>query len=325
MTRLHLMVLAVGASMALMMTGARAADSFPSRSITLVVPSQPGGSIDFLARLLSEPLSKSLGVPVVIDNKAGASGNIGNALVARARPDGYTLLFAYNGFLVANPHLFKTAATDPVNDLTPISMVSRAPQVLVASKQVPANTVQELISYARQHPGELNYASSGNGSVPHLAGELFKKLAGVDIVHIPYKGAGGAVVDLISNQVNIYLTSPAGVMGQIKAGQIKALAVTGKNRLATIPDVPTAQEAGLENFELDSWFALYAPANTPEALRERLSVEVGKVLQDPEIQKRALAAGMALEHSSPQELGAYTKTQLVYWGEVIRDAGLTAQ
>lgn len=302
-----------------------AAEDYPSKPIMLVVPSQPGGSIDFLARLVSEPLSKALGTTVVVENKAGASGNIGNAYVAKANPDGYTLLFAYNGFLVANPHLYQSAATDPMKELTPISMVSRAPQIIVTANQVPANTVQELIDHAKKHPGKLNYASSGTGSVPHLSGELLKQQAGIDMVHIPYKGAGGAVVDLISNQVDLYITSPAGVMGQIKTNQIKALAVTGNQRLSTIPNVPTASEAGLKDYTLDSWFALYAPTGTPEPILEKLNVEVQKVLQREDIRKRAEESGMSIELSTRQELRDYTESQLVYWGDVIRKAGLVAQ
>jgi len=316
----------MSAAVALTFAGnAAMAGAYPAKPVMLVVPSQPGGSIDFLARLIAEPLSKSLGVPVVIENKAGASGNIGNTYVANANADGYTLLFAYNGFLVANPHLYKSAAIDPVGQLAPITMVSRAPQVIVTANQVPANSVQELVDYARKNPGKLNYASSGNGSVPHLSGELLKQQTGVDMVHIPYKGAGGAVVDLISNQVDLYITSPAGVMGQIKQKQIKALAVTGEQRLSTIPDVPTAAEAGLKDYTLDSWFALYAPAGTPDPVLEKLHAEVSKVLERKDIRERAEDAGMAIEMSSRDELGDYTKSQLLYWGDVIRKAGLEVQ
>lgn len=298
---------------------------FPDRTVTLVVPSQPGGSIDFLARLLSEPLSKSMGVPVVVENKPGASGNIGNMQVARARPDGYTLLLAYNGFLVGNPHLYKTGTVDPVKELAPVSMVAQAPQIIVATNGLPANDIQALIQYAQQHPGKLNYASSGYGSVPHLAGELLRQRMGVDIAHIPYKGAGGAVVDLIAGQVDLYITSPAGVMQQIESGQIKALAVTGKERLAALPNVPTAAEAGLRDYEMGSWFALYAPAATAPAVVERLNAEVRQALENPQIRQRALAGGMALEYSKPQWLAEFTAQQVDYWRDIVRTAGLKAQ
>jgi len=298
---------------------------FPDRTVTLVVPSQPGGSIDFLARLLSEPLSKSMGVPVVVENKPGASGNIGNMQVARARPDGYTLLLAYNGFLVGNPHLYKTGTVDPVKELAPVSMVAQAPQIIVATNGLPANDIQTLIQYARQHPGKLNYASSGYGSVPHLAGELLRQRMGVDIAHIPYKGAGGAVVDLIAGQVDLYITSPAGVMQQIESGQIKALAVTGKERLAALPNVPTAAEAGLQDYEMGSWFAVYAPAGTAPAVVDRLNAEIRQALENPQIRQRALAGGMALEYSTPPQLAAFTAQQVDYWRDIVHTAGLKAQ
>ncbi len=188
---------------------------YPQRPITLIVPTAPGGSTDFTARLIVEPLSKALGQSVVVDNKPGASGNIGNQLVARAKPDGYTLLVSYSGYHVGNPHLFKQAGWDPIKDFAPVAMMTRAPQVITLSPKVPANNLQELIAYCKANPGKLNYASSGNGSIQHIAGELFKQLTGTFITHIPYRGSGPAVQDLMGGQVDMFITTPAGVVMNI--------------------------------------------------------------------------------------------------------------
>lgn len=322
-TRSFIAALGLTLSVGVFAQTALAAAPYPSRPVMVIVASQPGGSIDYLARLLSEPLSKALGQPVLVENKPGASGNIGNQYVAAAPPDGYTLLLSYNGFHVGNPHLFKNAGWDPIKDFAPIGMVARSPQVFVVNAKLPVNSIKELIDYARAHPGKLDYASSGNGSVPHVAGELFKQITGTKIEHIPYKGAGGAVQDLAAGQVDMYITSAAGVMPQIKAGRIKALTVTGDTRLTSLPDVPTAKEAGLQGFELDSWFALYAPKGTPDPIVQRLHTELDKLLSDPALIKQAEGQGMTFEKMSSTDLAAYTRQQLDYWGKVIADAKLT--
>ncbi len=243
--------------------GAHAQGKFPDRAITIVVPSAPGGTTDFTARLIAEPLSRAIGQPVVVDNRAGAAGNIGNQWVAKAKPDGYTLLLAYSGYQVGNPHLFKKAGWDPIKDFTPVAMLTRAPQVVAARPNLPANNLRELVAYAKANPDKLNYASSGNGSIQHIAGELFKQMTGVSITHVPYKGAGPAVQDLLGGQVDLFFTTPASVVSHIKADKLKALAVTSNARLSSLPLVPTTRESDLKEFTLDSWFALYAPAGTP--------------------------------------------------------------
>ena len=298
---------------------------YPQRAITLVVPTAPGGSTDFTARLVSDPLSLALGQPVVVDNRPGASGNIGNQLVARAKPDGYTLLVAYSGYQVANPHLFKQAGWDPIKDFTPVAMMTRAPQVIAISPKVPANTLAELIAYAKANPGKLNFASSGNGSIQHVAGELFKQLTGTFITHIPYRGSGPAVQDLMAGQVDIFITTPAGVVSQIQAGKLKGLAVTSKQRLSSLPQVPTAAESGLKGYELDSWFALYAPAGTPAEVVQLLNTEVNRILTQPDVRKRADDSGTGVETWTPQQLGEFTKKELDYWGRVIRGAKITVE
>jgi tripartite-type tricarboxylate transporter receptor subunit TctC len=304
---------------------ASAQGKYPQRPITIVVPTAPGGSTDFTARLIAEPLSKALGQAVVIDNKPGASGNIGNQIVARSKPDGYTLLLAYSGYQVANPHLFKQAGWDPIRDFTPVAMLTRAPQVVTINPNLPVNNMAELIAYAKKNPGKLNYASSGNGSIQHIAGEVFKQTAGTFITHIPYRGSGPAVQDLMAGQVDIFITTPAGVVSQIQAGKLRGLAVTGQSRLSSLPNVPTAKEVGLASFQLDSWFALYAPANTPPEVVQTLSTELSRILDNPDIRKRAEGAGTEILKMTPQELGAFTKKELDYWGNVIKRASIQAE
>ena len=233
MKRRHL--IAFGASVATMglPTLCFSQTKFPQRPVTLVVPTPPGGSTDFTARLIAEPLTRALGQSVIVDNKPGASGNIGNQFVARSKSDGYTLLMAYSGYQVGNPHLFKDAGWDPIKDFTPVAMVTRAPQVVAIHHALPVNTLQELIAYAKKNPGKLNYASSGNGSIQHIAGELFKQLTGTFITHIPYRGSGPAVQDLLAGTVDMHITTPASVVAHIKSGRLRALAVTSPKRLTS--------------------------------------------------------------------------------------------
>ncbi|HSV77842.1 MAG TPA: tripartite tricarboxylate transporter substrate binding protein [Ramlibacter sp.] len=320
-------ILAGGSSALLTGTTGRlfAQGKYPERPITLVVPSAPGGTTDFSARLIAEPLSRALGQPIVIDNKPGASGNIGNQLVARARPDGYTLLLAYSGYQVGNPHLFRKAGWDPIKDFAPVAMLTRAPQVLAAKADLPAKSLRELIAYAKANPGKLNYASSGNGSIQHIAGELFKQLTGTTITHVPYKGAAPAVQDLLGGQVDLFFTTPASVVSQIKADKLKGLAVTSQGRLSSLPQVPTAMESGLSNFNLDSWFALYAPAGTPAEIVQLLNGEIGKILAMPDIRKKAEDAGTTVEQMTPAQLAEFTRKELDYWGRVIKSANITAE
>ena len=297
---------------------------YPQRPVTLVVPTPPGGSTDFTARLIVEPLIRALGQPVIVDNRPGASGNIGNQFVARAKPDGYTLLVAYSGYQVGNPHLFKDAGWDPIKDFAPVAMVTRAPQVFAIHYALPVNSLQELIAYAKKNPGKLNYASSGNGSIQHIAGELFKQLTGTFITHIPYRGSGPAVQDLLAGTVDLHITTPASVVSHIKSGRLRALAVTSAKRLPSLLDVPTATEAGLKGYDLDSWFALYAPAGTPAAIVQQLNAEVNKILQMPEVRKKAEDSGTSVEAFTPAQLGEFTRKELDYWGGVIKSAKITA-
>lgn len=304
---------------------ALAQGKYPERPITIVVPSAPGGTTDFTARLIADPLSRALRQPVVIDNKPGASGNIGGQIVSRAKPDGYTLLLAYSGYQVGNPHLFKKAGWDPIKDFVPVAMLTKAPQVLTAKASLPASNLRELIAYAKANPGKLNYASSGNGSIQHIAGELFKQMTGTFITHIPYKGAGPAVTDLLGGQVDLFFTTPASVVSQIKADKLKGLAVTSQARLSSLPQVPTATESGLKNYNLDSWFALYAPAGTPAEVVQQLNKEINMILATAEVRKKAEDAGTPVETMTAAQLGQFTRKELDYWGNVINNAKITAE
>jgi tripartite-type tricarboxylate transporter receptor subunit TctC len=325
MDRRQIIVCAGIAFCSCLVGNAVAQPKYPDKPITIVVPSAPGGTTDFTARLIAEPLSKALGQPVIIDNKAGASGNIGNQAVARAKPDGYTLLLAYSGYQVGNPHLFKRAGWDPIRDFAPVAMLSRAPQVLVAKSGLPVNNLRELIAYAKANPGKLNYASSGNGSIQHIAGELFKQLTNTDISHVPYKGAGPAVQDLLGGQVDLFFTTPASVVAHLKADKLKGLVVTSGQRLGSLPNVPTASESGLANFNLDSWFALYAPAGTPPDIVQTLNTEIAKILALPDVKKKAEDSGTTVEQMSPTKLGEYTRKELDFWGRIIKSANIVAE
>jgi len=302
-----------------------AQDSYPNRPITLIVPAATGGTTDFTARLIAEPLSRALGQSVIVDNKGGASGNIGGQAVAMAKPDGYTLLVAYSGYQVGNPHLFKKSPWDPIKDFTPVAFLTKAPQVVAATPSLPANDLKELAAYAKANPGKLNYASSGNGSIQHIAGELLKQIIGVQMTHIPYKGAGPAVQDLMAGQVELLITTPASVVAQIKGDKLKALGVTSTSRLSALPNVPTANEQGFKNFNLDSWFALYAPAGTPPEVVRKLNLEINKILARPDIQKKAEDSGTSVEQMTPAQLGTFTQKEYDFWGKVIKSANITSE
>ena len=325
MNRRHLIAAACASTLASLSMPVLAQARYPDRPITIVVPSAPGGTTDFSARLIAEPLSRALGQSVVVDNKPGAAGNIGNQFVARAKPDGYTLLLAYSGYQVGNPHLFKRAGWDPIKDFVPVAMLTRAPQLLVARANLPANNLRELIAYAKAYPDKLNYASSGNGSIQHIAGELFKQLTGTSLTHVPYRGAGPAVQDLLGGQVDLFFTTPASVVSHIKADKLKGLAVTSPARLGSAPQVPTTAEAGLKEFTLDSWFALYAPAGTPPEIVQLLNTEIGKILMASDTRRKAEESGTSVEQMTPAQLGDYTRKELDYWGKVIQSAKITAE
>jgi tripartite-type tricarboxylate transporter receptor subunit TctC len=300
-------------------------DDFPSRPVTIVVPAAPGGGGDFAARLLADKLGKSMGKPFVVDNKAGASGNIAATYVARAPADGYTLLLAYSGTHVANPALFSKLQWDPIKSFTPVAMIITAPQVIVVNNQVPAKTLPEFVSYVRAHPGRVNYASSGNGSLQHIGSELLAYRTQTQMVHVPYKGAGAALTDVLSGQVQLLITTPPAVVSHIRAGSLRALAIASKTRHPMLPDVPTTSEAGVKDVELDAWFAIYAPAGTPAPVVNRLVGEIEKAVNSPDFKRSAGDAGTYATFLGPADLDKRTRSELAYWSEIIHKIGIKAE
>ena len=300
-----------------------AAQAFPDRPITLVVPNPPGGLVDTSARLLSEPLARVIGQPIIVDNKPGASGNTAYQYVAKAKPDGYTLLISYSGYHVGNPALFDKLAWDPIKDFSPVALLTVSTNVIAVHPSVPVNNLKEFIAYAKANPGKLNYASQGNGSVSHIGTEIFKQTTGVEMVHVPYKGSGPAIQDVLAGQVQVFISTPPSLMQHVQSGKLKGLAVTGKNRHPGMPNVPTTAEAGLPSFQLESWVALYAPAGTPAPVIAKLSDSVKQSLALPEVKERSDAAGVELRYLNPGQMDALLKKELPYWSKAIKAANIT--
>jgi tripartite-type tricarboxylate transporter receptor subunit TctC len=300
-----------------------AAQAFPDRPITLVVPNPPGGLVDTSARLLSEPLARVIGQPIIVDNKPGASGNTAYQYVAKAKPDGYTLLISYSGYHVGNPALFDKLPWDPVKDFSPVALLTVSTNVIAVHPSVPVNNLKEFIAYAKANPGKLNYASQGNGSVSHIGTEIFKQTTGVEMVHVPYKGSGPAIQDVLAGQVQVFISTPPSLMQHVQSGKLKGLAVTGKNRHPGMPNVPTTAEAGLPSFQLESWVALYAPAGTPAPVINKLSDSVKQSLALPEVKDRSDAAGVELRYLNPAQMDALLKKELPYWNKAIKAANIT--
>jgi tripartite-type tricarboxylate transporter receptor subunit TctC len=260
---------------------------------------------------------------VVVDNKPGASGNIAYQYVANAKPDGYTLLISYSGYHVGNPALMDKLPWDPIKDFSPIALLTVSTNVIAVHPSVPVNNLKEFIAYAKANPGKLNYASQGNGSVSHIGTEMFKQATGVDMVHVPYKGSGPAIQDVLAGQVQVFISTPPSVMQHVQSGKLKGLAVTGKNRHPGMPNVPTTAEAGLPSFQLESWVGLFAPAKTPEPIVKKLTDSVKRSLSLPEVKERADAAGVEIRYLNPAATEALVKKELPYWNKVIKSANIT--
>lgn len=299
------------------------AQSFPAKPVTLVVPNPPGGFVDASARLLSEPLSRVLNQSVVVDNKGGGSGNVAYGLVARANPDGYTLLTSYSAYHVGNPALSPKLPWAQ-KDLAPVALITVATNVIAVHPSVPVNTLGEFISYLKGHPGQLSYASQGNGSLSHIGTEMFKMQTKTSMVHIPYRGSGPAVQDVLSGQVQVFITTPPSVMGHVQAGKLKGLAVAGKARHPGLPNVPTTAEAGLKGFELEAWVGIFAPAATPADVIAKLSASIKSAMELPETRTRAQAAGIEIRYLPPAALEALVKRETEFWATTIKNAGITA-
>ena len=293
------------------------ADGYPSKPITLVVPNPPGGLVDTSARLVSEPLARLTGQSVVVDNKPCGSGNLAYANVARSAKDGYTVLVSYSGYHIANPILMDKLPWE-LKDLTPIGLITVATNVIAVHPSVPANTLKEFIAWAKQNPGKLNYASQGNGSVSHIGTEIFKQQTGIDMTHVPYKGSGQAIQDVLAGQVQVFITTPPSVMGHVLSGKLKALAVTGKIRHPQLPQVPTAAEAGLSGFELESWVALYVASGTPKDVVQKLSADVKRSMEQAETKQRADAAGVEVRYLTPDNTTKLLERDTVSWAKAIK-------
>jgi tripartite-type tricarboxylate transporter receptor subunit TctC len=306
------------ASMALNSPGS--AQQFPDRPVTLVVPFAAGGSTDVVARIIAEKMSEGLGQQVIVENVGGAGGNLGADRVARADPDGYTILMGTVATHALNPLIFKTKRYDPEKDFAPISLLVNVPNVLVVNPNLPAKTVAELLALLKANPDGYSYASSGNGTPLHLSGELFKGMAGVSMQHVPYKGSGPALNDVIGNQVPIMFDNLPSSSGHIKAGTLRALAVTTKERAASFPDVPTIAESGIPGYETYSWNALFAPAGTPPEVIAKLNEAAVKAMKDPAVVARMKDFSTTIVGSTPEELGKHVTAELAKWKPVVENA-----
>jgi tripartite-type tricarboxylate transporter receptor subunit TctC len=315
--------LALAAAVTLMGDAALAQD-YPSRPIRLLVPFAPGGGTDAAARVISKKLAENLGQPIVVDNKGGAGGNIAAAEVAKAPADGYTLFFGAIGPLSINPSLYKKLTFDPRKDFAPITMAVAFSNVLVAHPSVPANNVQELIALAKSKPRTFNYGSSGTGGVGHLAGELFGSMADVDLVHVPYKGGGPAMIDLIGGQIQLIFATAPTAIEHIRAGQIKALGVTSAKRMEALPDVPTIAEAGLPGYEVTNWYCFVAPAQTPKEIITKLNDEILKAMADSEVSGNLLRQGMEPTPTTPEELGTFIESETEKWAKIITERNISS-
>ncbi|HYG44312.1 MAG TPA: tripartite tricarboxylate transporter substrate binding protein [Bordetella sp.] len=303
---------------------AHAQQPYPTRSVTLVVPFPPGGTTDILARLLANELSQQWKQTVVVENKPGASGTIFSEQLARTEPDGYTLMLTATHHVI-NPSLYKNLRYDTRHDFTPIAEVAAVPNVLVVNPSFPAKNVQELIAYAQAHPGKVNFGSAGTGGANHLSGELFKSMTGIDMVHIPYKGAAPALNDLLGGQIPVMFDSVPGVLQHIQAGKLRALGVTSTKRTPALPDVPTLDEAGVHGFEAMAWFGLYAPGKMPPALAQQISTAVLAALQSPQIKQQFSKQGAEPGTMTQPEFAQYVNAEIDKWAKVIADAHISIQ
>ena len=301
---------------------ATAQDAYPDKPITMIVPAPPGGGTDLVARLYADLLGQELGQQVIVDNRGGGNGNIGSALVARAKPDGYTMLMQYSGFHAANPALISNLNWDP-KDFVGVAMGAIGPHVIVVPKKVPVDDLKSFIAYAKANPGKLNYASVGPGSVPHIGGVMLNKEAGIDLMHVPYKGSGPATQDTVAGQVELFIVTPPSVSGHIRNGNLKALALASTERLPSFPDIPTTAEAGLPGFLLDGWFALFAPAGTPQPIVDKLNAAMRKIAKMEITRQRADQLGMVLKDWDAAHMDKFARDEVAAWGKVIRDNKIT--
>jgi len=300
---------------------ARAQD-YPNRPIMPVIPFAPGGSTSIVGRVIADKMSQLLGQGIVVDNRPGAGGTVGTKAVAKSEPDGYTILLGYTGTLAIGPSLYRNAGYDPRKSFAPIGLIGNAPSVLAVHPSFPANSVAELIAYARANPGKVNFGSAGVGSVNHITGEYFARSAGITLVHIPYKGTGPALTDLLGGHIPMALAPIPAVHANVAAGLLRALAVTGKTRSGLLPDVPTISEAGLTGFEASLYYGLVAPAGTPQAIIERLSKALQAALVSDEVKKQLALDGTEITFGTPEEYAAFIDRDEKKWAELVKASGV---
>ena len=302
-------------------SGAAMAQAYPSKPVTIVVPFAAGGTTDILARIIGQALTAELGQSVVVDNRAGAGGNIGGQAAAKATPDGHTLFMGTVGTHAINASLYKKMPFDPVKDFAPLTRVANVPNLLVANPAQPYKSVKDLIAYAKANPGKVNFGSSGNGSSIHLSGELFKSLAKVDMQHAPYKGSAPAVTDLLGNQIGIMFDNMPSAIQHVRSGKLVPLAVTTAKRSPELPNVPTIAEAGVPGYEATSWFGMFAPAGTPAPVLAKLNAAIVKVLAQPDVKKKINEQGAEVYSETPEQFAAFIQAESVKWGKVVKESG----
>ncbi len=297
------------------------AQNFPAKPIRFLVGFAPGGSTDIVARLIAQKLSENLGQQVVVDNRTGAGGIIAAEALAKAPPDGHTIFACTTGNFAIIPYLYKTVPYNADKDLVPVTQTGSLPYIIVVHPSLPVKNVKEFIAFAKAHPGQINYASSGVGSASHLSPEMFKSIAGINIVHVPYKGTGQAIGDLLAGQVVMMFDQPVSTLPHVKAGKLRVLAITSGKRFPTLPDIPTVAESGLPGFEAISWAGVCVPGGTPKEIINRLQTEIANVLKLPEIRDRLLRDGIEPIGSTPEQFHAHIEREKVKWSKVVRDSG----
>ena len=314
-------ILSLIAAAALLAAGGASAQAFPSKPVRIVVPQTPGGASDALARIVGQKLSERWGQPVVIENKAGAGGNVGTDFVAKSPADGYTLLMSYVGTQAINGSLYKSLPFDPYKDFATVATLATVPFALVVNQNFAPKSVSELVAYAKANTGPVNFGSAGNGSLNHLLGEMVNMSQGIKLVHVPYKGAAGALTDTIAGQIQMTFSSLPSVAGHIRSDKLRALAVTGSKRSAAFPNVPTLAEAGLSGFEISPWFGLLAPAGTPAAVVRKINADVAEVLRDKETLEKFAGAGAEPYATTPEQVSRVLQEDIQKWSQVVKTSG----
>ncbi len=320
LTSASLRALALGLAAAVGAAGAMA-QAFPTKPVRIIVPQTPGGASDALARVIGQKLAERWGQPVLVENKPGAGGNVGTDYVAKSPADGYTLLMSYVGTQAINGSVYKSLTYDPYKDFAPVATLATVPFALVVNQNLPVKSAGELIAYAKAHPGAVNFGSAGNGSLNHLLGEMVNMNQGVKLVHVPYKGAAGALTDTIGGQIQMTFTSLPSVVGHIRSDKVRALAVTGSKRSATVPNLPTFSEAGIGGLELSPWFGLLAPAGTPEPIVRKMNADIADLLRDKDVVEKFTAIGADPYITQPDQFGRILQDDIHKWAQVVKASG----